>query len=242
MKFNLFYISCFPQWERVISTLAGLFLTVGISGQELPESFNPLFNGNDLQGWHVSKTSHHGIKGKFFVEDGAIVMKQDPFGQGGILLTDDKYKDFELSLEFKGFPGTNGGVFFRSAESGTAYQLEIAGDGDKGTGALFGEMLRVATSVPAPDLSKIWKKGEWNTISLRVQGDHPHISLKINGEQIWEVQMERNDLLADAKEGMIGFQLHWSSTLVPIPGGSCCAYSWKPDAVHMYRNIGIKKL
>lgn len=208
----------------------------------LPEDFTPIFNGKDLTGWHKSLTSHHGISGNFFVDSGAIVLKQYPYGQGGILLTDSKFGDFELYLEVQAHPGTNGGIFFRSAESGTAYQLEIAGDGDKGTCALFGEMLRVSSPVPAPNLSGVWKKGGWNSIRLRVVGIQPKVKLWVNGKEIWEVQMERNDLLADATEGMIALQLHWSSTVTPIPGGSCCAYSWKPGAAHKYRNIGIKEI
>jgi hypothetical protein len=57
----------------------------------------------------------------------------------------------------------------------------------------------------------------------------------------WEVQAERNDLIADATKGMIAFQLHWSATLLPVPGGRCCDFSWKPDASHSYRNISIKE-
>jgi hypothetical protein len=41
---------------------------------------------------------------------------------------------------------------------------------------------------------------------------------------------------------MIGLQLHWSATLLPIPGGSCCEYAWKPNGLHMYRNLKIKEI
>jgi hypothetical protein len=241
------YLSTSLFWRSVQVGICSAVIFCGVAcfpAQviKIPQGFTPLFNGTDLSGWHASKTTHHGIKGDFFAEEGEIVLKQYPFGQGGILLTDKKYRDFELHFEFKGTPGTNGGLFFRSAESGTAYQLEMVGDGDTGTGALFGEMLRVTSPVPAPDLSQVWKKGDWNTLGLRVTGVIPHVTLWINGEQIWEVQMERNDLMADATEGMIALQLHWSSTIVPIPGGSCCGYSWKPEATHRYRNIAIKEL
>lgn len=209
---------------------------------QIPKGFTPLFNGEDLNGWHVSKTNHHGTTGNFLVEDGAIVMKQHPYGQGGILLTDKKYGDFELYFEYKGDPGTNGGVFLRSNESGSAYQLEMAGDGEAGTGNLMGEMLHTTTHAQATDLAKVWNKEGWNSFRLRIVGEKPHATLWVNGVQMWEVQAERNDLIADAAEGMIALQLHWSSTLLPVPGGSCCQYSWRPGAAHAYRNIAIKKL
>ena len=208
----------------------------------IPKGFTPLFNGKDLKGWHISKTNHQGTVGNFYVENDAIVMKQYPYGQGGILLTDKKYGDFELYFEFKGDPGTNGGVFFRSSESGSAYQIEILGDGEQGTGNLMGELVRMTTEAQATDLNKVWKKGGWNSFRLRVVGAKPHATLWVNGVQMWDVQAERNDLIADATAGMIALQLHWSSTILPVPGGRCCDYSWKPGAAHSYRNIAIKEL
>lgn len=210
--------------------------------RQIPDGFSPIFNGKDLQGWHISRTNHHGTKGNFFVEDQAIVMKQYPYGQGGIILSDRKYRDFELYLEFKGHPGTNGGIFFRSSESGSGYQIELSGDGQPGTADLIGEMLRVAKGAQTKDLGTVWKKGEWNSFRLRVVGEKPQMTLWVNGVLMWEVQAERNDLIADANSGMIAFQLHWSATLMPVPGGRCCDFSWKPNAAHAYRNIAIKEL
>lgn len=208
----------------------------------IPKGFKPIFNGKDLTGWHVSKTNHHGIMGNFYVENGAIVMKQFPYGQGGIILTDRKYRDFELYLEFKGERGTNGGIFLRSNESGSAYQLEMVGDGDKGTGNLFGELLKTTISARAEALDQVWKKGAWNVIRIRFTGEIPTAALWINGQKMWEVKGMRNDLIADVGEGMIAFQLHWSATTQPVPGGRCCDFSWRPDASHAYRNVAIREL
>ncbi|WP_194975416.1 3-keto-disaccharide hydrolase [Aquiflexum lacus] len=207
-----------------------------------PQEFVSIFNGKDLEGWHISKTNHHGTMGNFYVEDGAIVMKQYPYGQGGIILTDKKYQDFELQLEFKGHPGTNGGIFLRSSESGSAYQLELAGDGEKGTGNLFGEMLRTTVNARIEHIEEVWKKGDWNSLRIQITGELPKVSLWINGNHMWDAEGIRNDLIGDATEGMIAFQLHWSATLQPVPGGRCCDFSWRPDAAHSYRNIMIKEL
>lgn len=218
--------------------------TVPVSAQPegIPDGFTSIFNGEDLTGWHISRTNHHGTVGNFFVEDGDIVMKQYPYGQGGILLTDKKYGDFELYLEFKGNPGTDGGVFFRSNESGSGYQLQIGGGGNRGTGDLIGEVLNVTTSAQAEDLDEVWQKEDWNSFRLRSVGAAPHVTLWINGQKMWEVQAERNDVIADVTEGMIALQLHWSRTTTPVPGGSCCEFSWRPGAEHRYRNIAIKEL
>jgi hypothetical protein len=224
----------------LLLSLVALITAPPLSAQ--PDGFTPLFNGEDLSGWHKSRTNHHGTVGNFFVEDGAIVLKQHPYGRGGILLTDEEYGDFELYLEFKGDPGTDGGILFRSNESGSAYQIQIGGGGNRGTGRLLGEVLRVTTTAAPDSLDSVWKDDDWNAFRLRVVGAAPHITLWINGEKMWAVQAERNDLIADATEGMIALQLYWSQPPTPVPGGSCCAYSWRPGAAHRYRNIAIKEL
>ncbi len=230
--------------RKGLSCLAMMIAITTVQGQtgEIPEGFTAVFDGKDLSGWHISKTNHHGTAGNFFIKDSTLVMKQHPFGRGGILLTDKKYGDLELYLEFKGAPGTNGGIFFRSNESGSAYQIEISDDGGKGTGNLIGELLHTTTTAEAKDLQGVWNENGWNSFRLRVVGEKPHMTLWVNGALMWDVQAERNDLITDATEGMIALQLHWSQSISPVPGGACCAYSWKPEAVHSYRNIAVKEL
>src|SRR5262245_58701105 len=88
----------------------------------IPEGFTPLFNGRDLTGWHVSTTNHHGHSPDFHVEQGMIVGTQRPLGGGGILLTDRKFKNFELYMEVKPDWGGDSGLFFRSTAWGAAQQ------------------------------------------------------------------------------------------------------------------------
>src|SRR5687767_11680462 len=137
------------------------------------DSFRSIFNGEDLSGWHVSRTSHQGTTPNFFVDDRSIVVKQDPYGQGGVLLTNKKYKNFELYVEVKIDSFCNGGIFLRSTESGQAYQVELSEPG--GTGNLYGEMLSVSKSAEAKDKSKAWKPNDWNSFRILMIGDVPRI-------------------------------------------------------------------
>ena len=59
--------------------------------------FREIFNGTDLSGWHISQTNHHGQTSGWKVDNGAITGTQDKPGHGGILLTDRKYRNFEVS-------------------------------------------------------------------------------------------------------------------------------------------------
>jgi cytochrome c len=208
----------------------------------IPSGFTRLFNGRDLAGWHVSRTTHQGTTPDVRVEDSAIVLRQHPYGQGGLLMTDGKFKNFEMYLETKPDWGTNGGIFFRSSEGGSAYQIELEGGGAGGTGSLFGEMMNVSTPVRATGVQSVWRPDDWNAFRIRVEGDVPHVTLWINGVQIYDAQLGRNDLIGGRTDGMIALQSHWSSTYERVAGAFDMSGSWKPGAAHRYRNVAIKEL
>lgn len=226
-----------------IIVFAVAFLVVHGCARIAPHEDHPstsIFNGRDLSGWHVSRTTHHGTTGNFFVQNGAIVLKQNPYGQGGVLLSDRKYGDFELYVEVKIDSFCNGGIFLRSTESGQAYQVELAVPGANGD--LFGERLSISTPGKAEGIEKVWKPGDWNSFRIRMTGAVPHITLWVNDVQMWDVTEPKNDFVAGAREGMIGFQSHWSAQYLPTPGGFNMPGAWRPDAAHRFRNIMIREI
>src|SRR5215472_4891162 len=95
------------------------------------KGFVSIFDGKSLKGWHVSAKSGHSGKskhktgGRWVVEDGVIVGSQDIPGNGGIIITDKHYGDFEVALEMKNDFGPDSGLFLRSTENGKAYQAMI---------------------------------------------------------------------------------------------------------------------
>ena len=207
----------------------------------IPDGLTPIFDGRDLKGWHVSRTVHHGTTGIYTVERGVLLMKPHPFGQGGLLLTDRSYKDFDLSLEANPDPNYNSGIFLRSTEGGSAYQVELVRPGN--TGAWLGEMMRMSPPQyigERQSIESLWKDGEWNSMRVRMVGEAPHVTLWINGTKMWELQMPRNDQVGGAYGGMIGLQLHWSATYTAAAGGQ--GGSGMPWSVQRFRNIAIKEL
>ena len=60
---------------------------------QVPTGFTPIFNGKNLSGWHVSEVNHHGNTKAWTIRDGILSVTQDPLGNGGILLTDKKYRE-----------------------------------------------------------------------------------------------------------------------------------------------------
>lgn len=220
----------------ILLTIATVFVLMGQSVQREKK----LFNGKNLKGWHTSRTSHQGTVGNFYVEDGAIVLKQSPYGQGGVLLTNQKFKNFELTVDVKIDSFCNGGIFLRSTESGQAYQIELAIPG--ATGALFGEAMQISKPAEAKALPSVWKVGDWNSFRVRMVGPIPTISLWVNGVLMWEVTQPKNDFTAGAVEGMIGLQSHWTALYQDIPGGFNMPGAWRPGAAHRFKNIKIKRL
>src|SRR5438093_2180182 len=95
------------------------------------DGFAVIFEGKTLAGWHVSaKTGHsrasgHKSGGRWVVENGAMVGSQDTPGNGGIIITDEQFKDFEVVLEMNNDFGPDSGLFLRSTQEGTAYQAMI---------------------------------------------------------------------------------------------------------------------
>lgn len=218
-----------------------LLITNSILKAQVPEGFKSIFNCKDLSGWHVSRTTHQGTTPGFRVKQGVIEVRQNPYGQGGILLTDKKYKNFELYLEAKIDSFTNGGIFIRSSESGIAYQVEFD-ENSNSTGNLLGERMNVSKTAVATGRSKVWKENDWNSFRIRMAGEIPHITLWINGVQMWDVTQPKNDFIAGATEGMIALQSHWTALFSPAANEWNGLRSWAPGAVHRFRNIAVKEL
>ncbi len=232
-----------PKWI-VLLAVAVLLCTFAATPQTtgIPEGFTPIFNGKDTSGWHWSRVDHHGTTGNAFVENGELVLKQRPYGQGGLLMSDKKYHNFEFYVEVKEAWGCNSGLFLRSTEGGSAYQVEL--DPGGGNAGLLGELMRVSQGARATDLAKVWKDDDWNSFRVRMVGDAPEITLWVNGMQMWDVQEPKNDKIAGETDGEIGLQLHWGSTYQPdlAQSGMGGPGSWKPDAAYRFRNIAIKEL
>lgn len=190
--------------------------------------FAPIFTGKDLSGWHISQTNHHGATPAWKVEDGAITGTQDRPGHGGILLTDKKYRNFEVSLEVRPDFSCDGGLFLRSTEKGEAYQVMLDYLDGGAVGGIYGERLEGVRGV-SPPWRDFWKTNQWNHLRARIEGDVPHIRVWLNGIPIVDWKDTENHLPGGATEGHIAVQVH---------GGN----RWIPGGKHRFRNIQVREL
>ncbi|MBP3958690.1 DUF1080 domain-containing protein [Gemmata sp. G18] len=225
-----------------------------------PEKFDEtgfvsIFDGKSLDGWKVSaKTGHSGTTknksgGKWVIEKGAIVGSQDVPGNGGIVITEKEYGDFEVALEMNNDFGPDSGLFLRSTDTGKCYQamidyhsggnlMGVYGEGIGGkphvqnfsfkkevTDIEVKEYKPFPSPVGAEDWAKFWKHGEWNEVRARVEGNPPKITTWIKGVKFMEFQ-DTEKRLAD--KGGIALQVH---------GGG----DYTKQFVR-YRNIRVKEI
>ncbi len=175
-----------------------LFIVLSLSVAAFAQKKQTLFNGKDLTGWKIYGTE------KWYVEDGLLVCESGPDKEYGYLGTEKKFKDFELTLEFKQEANGNSGVFFHSSIEGTkisGWQAEVAPPGSS-TGGIYESYGRGWLIKPEPEKDKALKMGEWNKMTVKVVGNV--VTTFLNGTQM----ITLDDAKIGGKDGCIALQIH----------------------------------
>lgn len=157
-----------------------------------------LFNGKDLEGWKIYGTE------KWYVEDGTLICESGPDKEYGYLATNQSFKNFELTVQFKQEADGNSGVFFHSSIEGTkitGWQAEVAPKG-KHTGGIYESYGRGWLIQPSADKEQYLKEGEWNTMKVIVKGNS--VTTILNGHEMIQLT---DDKIGGAN-GQIALQIH----------------------------------
>ena len=181
-----------------------------------------LYNGKDLTGW---QTTGNWLPQK----DGSLLIKPRSGERGwqrysAYLWSKKKYKDFVLHVEYKYPPKGNSGIHFRVGDLknpvNTGIEAQVLDSfGKKKVGPHdHGGIIRTVGA--SKNMSK--KPGEWNTMIVTCKGHH--LKVKLNGEQIVDIQLDKTPMKNRPLEGYIGLQDHG-----------------QPNNLH-FRNIKIKEL
>jgi hypothetical protein len=191
-----------------------LFALARSAEKDIPEGFEPLFDGKDLKGWKAygGKMEAWGVdKGLLFTTGSG----------GGWLLTDKEYGDFELRLEYRWEkPGGNSGVAVRAPltrdVSTKGIEIQLIDDASyekihnyklkpaQHTGSIYG--------VVPPSKLPGKEPGEWNKMRIVAKGRK--ITVELNGETVTDANLddykahnEQHPGLLRAK-GHLGVQSH----------------------------------
>ncbi|MBC9930971.1 3-keto-disaccharide hydrolase [Chitinophaga qingshengii] len=202
--------------RSILKFVLGAALVLGTSST-FAQKAQSLFNGKNLDGWKI-----HGTE-KWYVEKGELICESGPDKEYGYLATDNKYKNFELTVQFKQEANGNSGVFFHSSLEGTkiaGWQAEVAPP-NMHTGGIYESYGRGWLIKPEAEKEKYLKMGEWNTMKVRVDGDQ--VTTWLNGHEMITLKDEK----IGAIDGQIALQIHsgggikvrWKNIkLVPLKG------------------------
>ncbi|WP_272957162.1 3-keto-disaccharide hydrolase [Zunongwangia profunda] len=203
--------------EETVDTAANTEETVAatspnqLSEKEKEEGWRLLFDGKSTDGWRGYLKDSFPEKG-WIIEDGALKVQgagTGEAGNGGDIIFDEEFKDFELSLEWKISEGGNSGIFYLAEEiegepiftSAPEMQIldndrhpdaKLGKDGNRQAGSLY-------DLIPArPQNAK--PVGEWNKVSVLVyRGTVVHTQ---NGENVVEYHLwtdEWKEMIKDSK-------------------------------------------
>ncbi len=178
-----------------------------ISEREAAEGWKLLWDGRTTEGWRSHKARQFPSKG-WHIEEGMLVVEKADgaeSGNGGDIITTQKYRNFILSVDFKITPGANSGIKYfvnpeiNSAEGGSAIGCEfqvldderhpdakLGINGNRTLGSLY-------DLIPAPK-DKPFRKGFFNRATIVVRGNH--VEHWLNDVKI--VEYERNNAMWNA--------------------------------------------
>jgi 3-keto-disaccharide hydrolase len=191
--------------KSLIVLLASLILLVPHAGSSAKsrEGWTPLFNGKDLSGWKA-----YGDE-KWLAENGTV-LGESAADKYGYLVTDQKFRDFDLRVRFKGEASGNSGLFFHCRITGTSetgpdiegIQAEVDPTPGHHTGGLYESGGRGWLIQPTAAGEKALKPGEWNELEVSTHGNH--IVTRLNGVEI----VNYRDPAPKFTEGSIALQIH----------------------------------
>lgn len=239
-------MNCIPKGK------VGAKATVDLSGinvltaEERAEGWKLLFDGKTTKGWRNYKKQSIGSSWK--VVDGALTLMtyRKPDGtyatkDGGDLITDKSYRNYELSLEWKITDCGNSGIIYNVHESEeydyvwqTGPEMQVLDNNCHPDAQYITHRAGALYDMIACSKENVLPANQWNKIRLRIEnGKVEHWQ---NGEKLVDFEMytpEWADRIAKSKfKDMKGFGIYKEGYI---------ALQDHSDRV-AYRNIKIKEL
>jgi Domain of Unknown Function (DUF1080) len=155
-----------------------------LTANEKKEGWKLLFDGKTTDGWH-------GYNMKVFpdcwkIEDACLTMNSKGGKEDQDIITNKKYRDFAIFLEYKLTKGANSGVIFQVAEDPkykfpyeTGPEFQVI-DHENWPDKLEDWQINGANYAMYPPIAKPYKAlGEWNQLFLVVKGND--VTQMLNG-------------------------------------------------------------
>jgi hypothetical protein len=173
---------------KVLLALGLMVYSAAVFAADPPNGFDPLFNGEDLSGWHarphLDPTQFQTLSDQereekvaawmedarqhWTVDDGELVND----GHGPYLTTDEKFEDFELLLDYKTVPLADSGIYLKASPQVQIWDYtevdKFRLDAHLGSGGLWNNSEGAAGKNPFVLADR--RFGEWNHFRIRQVG------------------------------------------------------------------------
>jgi hypothetical protein len=203
-----------------------------LSAKEKKEGWVLLFNGKDFNGWRQCNGT--AMPKNWTLEENAMKVftgegKNPGQGSNGdIVFGDKKFRNFELSIDWKASKMANSGIFFNVREVPgqpvyyAAPEIQVLDNADATDNKIASHLAGSLYDMIAADPKTVKPAGEWNNIVISVNnGKVTHIQngVKVVEYELWTPKWD--EMVAKSKfksfpgfkegiskEGLIGLQDH----------------------------------
>lgn len=173
--------------------LLGLLAAASCSAPEA--GFEPLFDGETLEGWTLVPRAKPA--GAWRVDEATLTVD----GKPGVLASDRAFGDFDLRLEWKVGPQGNSGVFYRvpgnGRETAAAIEYQLADNARQASQEHANRRAGAAYGLYAPSEDASLPPGEWNTARIVARG--PRVQHWLNGRQVVDLTVATEDFADRAR-------------------------------------------
>lgn len=231
MKRNIFY--ALTLLMAMLVAVPAISQSVNqLSKKEKKEGWTLLFNGKDFNGWRQCNGT--AMPANWKIEDDAMKVmigegKQPGQGANGdILFGNKKFKNFELSIDWKASKAANSGIFYDVREVKglpiyyAAPEVQVLDNVDASDNKVDSHLAGSLYDILPADPKTVHPAGSWNTIVIRVKDGkvtHTQNGVKVVSYTLWTPEwdaMVAKSKFKDfpgftegiSKEGYIGLQDH----------------------------------
>lgn len=196
-----------------------------LNSAEKQEGWELLFDGKKIDRFHnFNKTT---VDSKWYVDDGAIHFDPEAKGEGGDLISNEQYENFELKLEWKISNCGNSGIFFNVVEDEkyccpylTGPEMQVLDNTCHPDSRFVTHRAGDLYDMIETSMVTVKPAGEWNRV--RIVSNNGEVEFWLNGYKVVEFTMHNEEwkqMIANSKfsqwedfglarSGHIGIQDH----------------------------------
>jgi len=194
-----------------------------LSAKDKKDGWKLLFDGKTTNGWHNYKQTTVGPG--WIIKDGILSRSADTAVAAGDLLTNEKYRNFDLALDWRISEGGNSGIIYRLTEDNdypwqSGPEMQILDDARHSDGKLRITSAGSAFAIYPSPKGVVRGANKWNAAEIIVRGNH--VEHWLNGKKLFSYELGSPDWAArvaaskfksmpnygKASEGYIALQDH----------------------------------